>query len=213
MIKVGVVEDHPTTLRGLAAVIDAHPGLELVAIASTYDDSCRWPGPLPSVVLLDLMLPGLHGPEAVAALRARGVTVLILSAFGRRDDVVAAMAAGASGYLTKQAADEEITTAIEIVARGDTYVSATLAGHLLSKSAGAEVKLTGREIEVLELLAQGETDAGIARSLELSVRTVHSHLASIRGKFDQVYGVRPTRTGLARAYLDQHCEVREADRR
>jgi DNA-binding NarL/FixJ family response regulator len=93
-------------------------------------------------------------------------------------DVVGAIGAGARGYLTKQAEETEIVGAIRAVAEGRTYVSATLASYLLQ----APIHITEREREILELVAGGETDQDIAELLQLSVRTVHSHLDRIRNK-------------------------------
>jgi len=206
MIRVGIVEDHPVTLHGLEAAILAHGELILAATANGYEATREWENPIPEVVILDLVLPGISGPEAVTALRDRGAKVLVLSAFGRRDNVINAMAAGASGYLTKQAEYEEITAAIKVLSRGGSYVSATLAGYLLSCSDedrhSLGVRLTPRELEVLRLLAQGESDTGIARCLQLSPRTVGGHINSIRRKVEEVYGP-VTRTRLTRLYVER----------
>jgi DNA-binding NarL/FixJ family response regulator len=186
VIPVGIVEDHPVTQLGLVGMVTAHPLLELEAIADCFEDTARWADPIPAVVLLDLGLPGICGPDAVTALRRRGASVLVLSAFGRREDVVSAMEAGASGYLTKQTDPEEIAQAVCAVATGETFVSPTLAGFLLREAragGGSDgLDLTQRESEVLCLVAQGEADSDIAATLEISVRTVHAHLRNIRDK-------------------------------
>ncbi len=104
--------------------------------------------------------------------------MLVVSASNGRADVLDAIAAGASGYVTKGAEPSEIVTAVGVVARGGTYVSATLAAYLLR----AEIALTGREKEILRLVASGETDQAIAEKLTVSVRTVRSHLDRIRDK-------------------------------
>jgi DNA-binding NarL/FixJ family response regulator len=101
-----------------------------------------------------------------------------VSASEQPADVVQAIGAGARGYLSKQAEETEILGAIQAVAQGRTYVSATLAGYLLL----APIPITAREREILELVAGGETDQDIADQLTISVRTVHSHLDRIRDK-------------------------------
>jgi DNA-binding NarL/FixJ family response regulator len=206
MIRVGIIEDHPLTMRGFQEVVTADPELELVAMAGDYESSLGWKDPIPSVVVLDLRLPGISGAEAVMALRNRGARVLVVSMLEGRDTVVEAIGSGASGYLTKQAEFAEITAAIKIVADDGMYVSATLAGYLLSKSedddaAGLGVRLTSRELDVLRLLAQGETDKSIATMLGISRRTVGDYVASIRRKLEAIYGP-VTRTGITRLFIE-----------
>jgi DNA-binding NarL/FixJ family response regulator len=180
MIRIGIVEDHPVFRKGLMQVVEAAPGLELAGVARSVDDftALRLGGGV--IVLLDLQLPGsrLEGPGAVAHLVAGGHQVLVVSASEQPADVVQAIGAGARGYLSKQAEETEILGAIQAVAQGRTYVSATLAGYLLL----APIPITAREREILELVAGGETDQDIADQLTISVRTVHSHLDRIRDK-------------------------------
>jgi DNA-binding NarL/FixJ family response regulator len=180
MIRVAIVEDHPVFRKGLMQVVEIAPGLELAGVARSVDefDALRLGGGV--IVLLDLQLEGsrLEGPDAVAHLVADRYQVLVVSASEQPTDVVQAIGAGARGYLSKQAEETEILGAIQAVAQGRTYVSATLAGYLLQ----APIPITDREREILELVAGGETDQDIAEQLTISVRTVHSHLDRIRDK-------------------------------
>ena len=180
MIRVAIVEDHPVFRKGLMQVVETAEGLELAGVARSVDEftALRVGGGV--IVLLDLQLPGsrLEGPDAVAHLAASGHLVLVVSASEQPADVVQAIGAGARGYLSKQAEETEILGAIQAVAQGRTYVSATLAGYLLQ----APIQITAREREILELVAGGETDQDIAEQLTISVRTVHSHLDRIRDK-------------------------------
>jgi DNA-binding NarL/FixJ family response regulator len=180
MIRVGIVEDHPVFRKGLMQVVEAAQGLELAGVGRSVEEftALRLGGGV--IVLLDLQLPGSHlqGPDAVAHLAAGGHQVLVVSASEQPADVVQAIGAGARGYLSKQAEETEILGAIQAVAQGRTYVSATLAGYLLL----APIPITAREREILELVAGGETDQDIAEQLTISVRTVHSHLDRIRDK-------------------------------
>jgi DNA-binding NarL/FixJ family response regulator len=180
MIRVAVVEDHPVFRKGLMQVVEAAPGLELAGVARSVDefDALRLGGGV--IVLLDLQLQGsrLEGADAVTYLVADGYQVLVVSASEQPADVVQAIGAGARGYLSKQAEEIEILGAIQAVAQGRTYVSATLAGYLLQ----APIPITAREREILELVAGGDTDQDIAEQLTISVRTVHSHLDRIRDK-------------------------------
>ena len=136
-------------------------------------------------MLLDLHLPGIQGTEGVAHVCGRGFRVIVVSAAGGPDDVVDAMAAGAVGYLTKEADTEDIADAINSVAAGNMYVSPTLASYLLMADKAApsdNLRLSDREHEVLALVATGETDRDIAEELHISLNTVHSHLDRIRDK-------------------------------
>lgn len=178
MIGVAVVEDHPVFRKGLIQVIDAAPDLRLTGASRSVEELDAKGDTQAKVVLLDLHLPGLRGAAAVAHLCTRGQNVLVVSASEAPADVVEAIGAGARGYLTKQAEETEIVGAIRAVAEGRTYVSATLASYLLQ----APIHITEREREILELVAGGETDQDIAELLQLSVRTVHSHLDRIRNK-------------------------------
>lgn len=183
MISVAIVDDHPVYRQGLAMVVDDADGLELVATAKSIEDFDGL-APEADVVLLDLHLPGIEGSAGVAHVCALGYQALVLSAAGAPDDVVDAIAAGAAGYLTKDADSQEIERAVRAVAAGQTYVSPTLASYLLraSRSSPAPYSLTEREREVLSLVASGETDQDIAVELFISVSTVRSHLDRIRDK-------------------------------
>lgn len=180
VIRVAIVEDHPVFRKGLMQVVEAAPGLELAGVARSVDEFTALRLGDDVIVLLDLQLQGsrLEGPDAVAHLVTGGHKVLVVSASEQPVDVVQAIGAGARGYLSKQAEETEILGAIQAVAQGRTYVSATLAGYLLQ----VPIPITAREREILELVAGGETDQDIAERLTLSVRTVHSHLDRIRDK-------------------------------
>ena len=197
MIRVAVVEDHPIFRKGLVHVIDAAPDLRLIGASRSVEELDAQGEAQAEVVLLDLHLPGLSGAAAVTHLCARGQSVLVVSASEAPADVIEAIGAGARGYLTKQAEEAEIVGAIRAVAEGRTYVSATLASYLLQ----APIRITEREREVLELVAGGETDQDIAELLQLSVRTVHSHLDRIRNKTGSRRRADLTRFALERGIV------------
>ena len=186
MIRVVIVDDHPVFRQGLAHAIEAADDLELIAALAAVEDLNPEALAGLQVVVLDLGLPGMGGPEAVQYLRDRGPSILVVSAAGAQRDVVDAIAAGAAGYLTKSSEPEEITHAVQVVAEGGTYVSPTLAAFLLQAARTDPVDipfaLTEREKEILSLVASGERDADIAEQLYISIRTVRSHLDRIRDK-------------------------------
>jgi DNA-binding NarL/FixJ family response regulator len=180
MTGVSIIEDHPVFRHGLASVVEETAAFELVSAHRSVEDFDA-AAPEVSVVVLDLHLPGLEGSQAVAHLTAAGYRVLVVSASVARHDVLAALGAGAVGYLGKDAERTEILQAIEAVANNRTYLSPTLASYLLDTTPEEE-PLTAREREILELVAEGASDKSIARELGISLATVHSHLDRIRDK-------------------------------
>ncbi len=208
MIQVAIVEDHPVFRKGLIQVIEATPDLALAGAARSVEELDAQPQggeQAAQVVLLDLRLPGLTGAAAVAHLYTRGQTVLVVSASEAPADVVDAIGAGARGYLSKQAEEAEIVGAIRTVAEGRTYVSATLAAYLLQ----APIHITEREREILELVAGGETDQDIAELLQVSIRTVHSHLDRIRNKTGSRRRADLTRFALQRGFVPRSPNPKE----
>jgi DNA-binding NarL/FixJ family response regulator len=205
--SVGIIEDHPVFRQGLAQVIEAEEGLTLLfAVRSVEEfETVR---ARPDVVILDLNLGGLSGAEAVAAVCGRGVPVLVVSADGGQQQVLDAIAAGASGYLTKSAEPSEIARALSVVAGRGSYVSPTLAAFFLRAARGdpGVFHLTDREREILRLVAGGERDQDIAEQLYISVRTVRSHLDRIRDKTG-----RRRRPDLTRLALEQGIVPRRED--
>ncbi len=185
-IRAVVIDDHPVFRHGLAHAIEAAGDFTLVAAEAGVEACAAEDLQDVDLVVLDLGLPGMHGAAAVEFVAQLGPRVLVVSAAAGESEVLEAMRAGASGYLTKAAEPEEIVAASRIIAAGGTYVSPTLAAFLLrSTAAGNEadrLALSDREREVLTLVAQGERDVDIAARLHLSVKTVRSHLDRIRDK-------------------------------
>jgi DNA-binding NarL/FixJ family response regulator len=207
LIGVAVIDDHPLYRQGLVVAIAAASGMELVIAARSVEDFDAHTGLGPDVVILDLHLPGLEGSEAVGHLSARGLAVLVVSASDDQEAVLDAMAAGASGYLTKDAEESEITTAVAAIAEGGTYVSPALAAYLLraarTQPKAAPWSLTEREREILRLLASGETDQDIAAQLYISIRTVRSHLERIRDKTGRRRRPDLTRLAIEQGLMDR----------
>jgi DNA-binding NarL/FixJ family response regulator len=168
----------PFFRAGLCQAIEAAPDMRLVAAVHCVEELQQQDLADGAVVVLDLNLPGRRGPAAVRSVRAQGPAVLVLSASAAPTNVVQAVRAGAAGYLSKQVEEQELLAAIRTVAAGRIYVSPTLASYLLE----APGCLTPRERQILELVADGETDQDIADLLVISVHTVHSHLDRIRQK-------------------------------
>lgn len=203
MIRIGVVDDHPVFRLGLVQILGRLEWAQLVVAAASVEqfDQLVADEAMPQVVVLDLQLPGVGGAEGVAHLRERGAEVLVVSAAAPQDHVLAAISAGAAGYLTKDAQPGEIESALQAVAGGGSYVSPTLASYLLQAAKPSQpdpLPLTPREREILALVAQGERDQDIAEHLFVSVRTVRSHLDRIRDKTG-----RRRRADLTRLALEE----------
>lgn len=207
MIRIAVVDDHPIFRSGMSRAIEAIPDFRLVGEADSVESVAVVLDRGVDVVVLDLGLPGLSGASAVEHLRTLGHRVLVVSASSAQADVVAAVGAGASGYLTKSAPPEEIVLAVETVHRGGTYVSPTLAAYLLQANreadTAAEFALTPREREILSLVASGERDAEIAEQLFISVSTVGSHLDRIRDKTGRRRRAELTRLAIEQGLVDR----------
>jgi DNA-binding NarL/FixJ family response regulator len=185
-IEVSVVEDHPLYRAALVRALSDTATVRVGATAGSVEEFLAHHRPVGGAVILDLKLPGVQDAAAVVQLVTRGYHVLVVSAHGARADVLSAVAAGARGYLTKDADAEEILRAVREVAAGHSYVSPTLASMLLDSARNrytpVQLPLSEREREVLALVAAGERDQDIAEALAISVRTVRSHLDRIREK-------------------------------
>jgi len=183
VVQVSIIDDHPLYREGLSVAVDQADDLTLLGASPSIEHFDRL-GLRPDVVLLDLHLPGITGSEGVEHVVAAGFRVLVVSAAATPDAVVDALAAGAAGYLTKDVEAQDLIAAVRVIAAGGTYVSPTLAGYLLSAGRRDRDRfdLTERELEILGLVADGESDKEIAAELYISVATVRSHLDRIRDK-------------------------------
>lgn len=172
-------------------LLGADPDLEVVGEAGTGEETLRLAEELrPDVVLLDIGMPGESGIETVRRLKARlpDLKVLFLTMHEEEGMLLEALGAGGDGYLIKRADDAEIIHAIRVVRHGDVYVHPSMTRALLGHAETTRLPpepvepLTHREIDVLRLLARGNTNRQIAELLGLSTRTVESHRANLMGK-------------------------------
>ena len=206
MIRVLVVDDHSVVRSGLKLLLSAESDLEVVGEAGTAREAVfEVRAHKPDVVLLDVVMPGESGIEAVPKLlhESSETKVLVLSMQDDPNYVREAFAAGASGYVLKEAADAEVVDAIRQVAEGGSYVHPVLGARMVAadaqaKAAAAEDPLSDREREVLKLLALGHTNQEIAQQLFISVRTAETHRAHIMRKL----GLE-TRAALVRYALER----------
>jgi two-component system, NarL family, response regulator NreC len=189
-VRVLIVDDHAVVRAGLRLLLNAEPDIEVAGEAPDGLDALLVDRVLePDVVLMDLLMPGLNGIEATRALlRERpAAKVLVLSMQDDPRYVREAFAAGATGYVLKEAADTEVVAAVRQVASGGRHVDPALGARLVAAEAEDRIRadrdpLSEREREVLRLLALGHTNHEIAQLLSISIRTAETHRAHIMQK-------------------------------
>lgn len=201
-LRLVLVDDHPVVRAGLRALIESSDDLEVVGEASDAEAAAEVVAATrPDVVLMDLSLgDGVGGIEATRRLTAvaDGPAVLVLTTYDTESDILRALDAGARGYLLKDAPPAELFAGIRAVAKGEPALAPSVAATLMRRAASPEPRMTEREVEVLELLADGQGNREMAKALFVSEATVKSHLSHIYTKL----GV-DTRAGAVAAAIEQ----------
>ncbi|MBV8099981.1 MAG: response regulator transcription factor [Verrucomicrobia bacterium] len=184
-IRVLIADDHVTVLEGLAAIIARQPDMVVVAEAiDGYEAVDLWTKHRPDVTLLDLRMPKLDGVGVIEKIREADISarVIVLTTYDTDSEIVRAIKAGTKAYLLKDARREQLLDCIRRVNRGETCIPASLIEKL---AAGlSSESLTGRELNVLELLAKGKSNKEISANLYMSETTVKSHLRSVFRKLN-----------------------------
>ncbi|MEV4423210.1 response regulator transcription factor [Patulibacter sp. NPDC049589] len=203
-IRIVLADDHQVVRAGLALLLGGEEGIEVVAQAGDVDGTLRAVlGHKPDVLVLDLNMPGtLTSLEAIPQVRTKSPLTATVVLTMQEDPEYArrSLRAGAMGYVLKESADAELVEAVRRAADGQTYLNPSLGARLVAmpeKPAGPPGDLSGREAEVLRLLALGHTNAEVGEQLFLSVRTVETHRAHIQQKLSLT-----TRAELVRYALD-----------
>jgi DNA-binding NarL/FixJ family response regulator len=208
VIRILLADDHPMFRYGLRAVLASDPATELVGEAGTGEEAVAKARELhPDVVLMDLTMPGLNGVEATEQIldTLPQTSILVITMFDDSASVLAAVRAGARGYLVKGADREEILRAVHAAAAGEAIFGPAAARHLTdqltapraAQPAGrAFPALTGREHEILDLVAAGYTNAAVAQHFRLSPKTVRNYLSAILTKLNA--GTRTEAIAMAR---------------
>ena len=185
-ITVLLADDHPMFRKGLRALLQTMPGIEVVGEAADGTEAIALAERLrPRLVLLDLQMPGVDGLAAIRHLTAPGTDgrILVVTMFADDDSVFAALRAGALGYILKDAEDEEMTRAVLAVANGEAIYSPAVATRIMAFFAGRSAEpfpdLTGSERNVLQLVARGLPNDVIAARLSLSAKTIRNYVSSI----------------------------------
>jgi DNA-binding NarL/FixJ family response regulator len=185
-LAVLIVDDHPVVREGLRGMLAAEPAIRVVAEAASGGEAVVMAKRhRPDVVLMDLRMPGGDGVQATAGIIAAvpGSRVVVLTTYETDADIVRAVEAGATGYLLKDTPRRDLVAAIRAAARGETVLGPAVAGRLVSHLRRPAVEpLSGRETEVLALVARGETNADIGKALFISEATVKTHLLRAFGK-------------------------------
>lgn len=184
MIRLVIADDHAVVRSGLAQLLSSLDDVELVGAAGDGEEAVALCAELaPDVVLMDLEMPRLDGIEATRRIRTAhpDAAVVVLTSFSDRDRILRALDAGAAGYLLKDAEPDELARAIRAAARGDAPLDPKAARALLSARAQTSPldALSEREREVLSMVAEGLPNKLIARRLEISEKTVKTHLTSV----------------------------------
>jgi DNA-binding NarL/FixJ family response regulator len=201
MIRILIADDHAVVAEGLKHVVEAQADMQVVSLAVDGRDAVRQARELqPDVVLMDLSMPELNGADATRAILERDpkCRVIVLSMYSEREYVRRALKAGAAGYVVKRSAAKEVVEAVRAVHSGQRYLSPRIADVVLDDYAGEDrddplARLSAREREVLQLLAEGRTSAQIAERLSLSQKTVETYRARLVEKL----GIRDV-AGLVR---------------
>ena len=205
-IRILIVDDHAVLRQALRLLLEIHDEVEVVGDAANGREAMDAAEKLqPDVVLMDMVMPGLNGLEATRQIRRRlpKTKVLILTGYMEDEQIVAALRAGATGYVVKKSDVTELLLGIQAVYRGNTYFSSAISdggsvSEYLLQARSEEGRtgydlLTGREREVLQLIAEGYSNQRIAQELFISVKTVEAHKAHIMSKLHA-----QTRTDLIR---------------
>jgi two-component system response regulator NreC len=200
-IRIVLADDHPVVRRGLRMLLDDEPDFEVVAEAGDVEEARRFVhGHHPAVLVLDLNMPGGPSIAAIPSIRAEfpETHIVVLTMQQETAYARAALAAGATGYVLKQAADSELVEAVRLAAAGERYLNPRLGARVAAEPPpGPPDDLSERELEVLKLIALGFTTKQIAEQLYLSGRTVETHRSRVQEKL-----LLTSRSELVRYALD-----------
>ncbi len=191
-IKILVVDDHALMRDGISALLGLYEGIEVVGEASEGKEAIEKTQELaPDVIIMDIAMPGMEGLEATRRIMKRNpkVKVLVLTQHDNREYILSAIKAGAAGYVPKKALGSELVSAIRTVYQGDSFLypsaaTALIQDYLHLVEEEPYDSLTGREREILKLIAEGHTSREIADTLFISLKTVQGHRTKIMKKLD-----------------------------
>ncbi|MBV2363162.1 response regulator [Streptomonospora nanhaiensis] len=204
-VRVLVADDHPVVRDGIRGMLAGDPGFAVVGEAGDGARAVELARALvPDVVLMDLRMPGMGGVAAIRELVRLDVAsrVLVLTTYATDSEVGAAIEAGATGYLLKDALPEELTRAVGLAARGQTVLSPSVATRLVGRVREPRPRLSERELEILRLIAAGSTNREAAARLFISEATVKTHVLHIYAKLGVNDRAAAVAAGFRRGLLD-----------
>jgi two-component system response regulator NreC len=208
-IRIVLADDHATVRRGLQLLLDNEDGFEVVASVGDVDAAIRTTrGHKPDVLVLDLNMPGGSSLEAIPTIlkASPGTKIAVLTMQDDPEFARAAVRAGALAYVLKEAASDELVTAVRRAAAGEMYLNPQLGARMAAeppRTSGPPDDLSEREVEVLKMIALGHTNAVIADELRLSVRTVESHRSHIQQKLGHASRAELVRYALDHGLVDR----------
>lgn len=203
-IPILIVDDHPVVCSGLTSMLSAYGELEVVGSAASGEEALTMvEQSRPRIMLLDLRMPGMDGIGVLHALKRMSTPprVIILTSFEKDEDIYRAIRAGAHGYLLKDTTESEMIAAISVVDAGKRYIPRHIAARLADRMMRAD--LTGRELQILELVAQGSTNKEIAKELSISDNTVRHHVNSIMEKLEVSDRTEAVATAIRKGILSE----------
>ncbi len=195
-IKIMIADDHTIVRQGMRKLLETYPELQVIGESQDGDETVELAKQLlPEIIIMDISMPGLNGLEATRQLKKRlpQIKILILTMHAEKEYIFKILQSGASGYLLKGSAIEELITAIHAVDRGESYLSPPISKSIIEEYVGGgpntrsttqSQPLTTREREVLQLIAEGHTSKSIATYLSLSSKTIETHRSHIMQKLN-----------------------------
>ena len=202
VIRILIVDDHPVVCSGLTSMLSMQAGLEVMGSAASGEEALAIvQRDCPDLMLLDIRMPGMDGIAVLNALKQmeHAPRVMVLTSFEKEEDIYRAIRAGAHGYLLKDTSEAEMTAAINIVNAGKRYIPRHIAARLTDRMMRSD--LTARELQILELLAQGSTNKQIAATLSISDNTVRHHVNNIMEKLQVTDRTEAVATALRNGVL------------
>lgn len=194
-LRIIIADDHKIFREGLQKILESEPDIDVIAEAGTGVEALRLAEELcPNLMLVDILMPEMNGIEAIRQITEKRpeMLVIVLSMYGEKQLVIEALCAGAKGYLVKECASVELLTAIRNINSGGVYLSRKVAGNLLKEfpqqpdecNLPSSTHLSTRELEIIQLIAEGKNTKEKASFLDISVKTVESHRRNIMRKLN-----------------------------
>jgi DNA-binding NarL/FixJ family response regulator len=202
LIRILTVDDHPLLRKGIAALVNTEPDMKLIAEASNGQEAIeKFRSHRPDVTLMDLQMPGLNGIEAIDRILSEfpDARIIVLTTYSGDAQVLRALKAGARAYILKRQVHRELLDTIRAVHGGQKRIPADLAAELLVR---AKDDLTPREIDVLQLIADGKANKEIGDHLSIGEASVKSHVANILSKLDARDRAHAVAIGLKRGIIE-----------